>query len=164
GKHQYMVYGSTDGRSWQVVVDKSQNQKDVPHDYVELASPVKFRYLKLENLHMPTGKFAISGFRVFGKGAGEKPEPVRNFVALRSSRERDGNRFVSWLKWQQNPLADGYHIYFGKDPGKLYGSIMVYGANEHYFTGMDRFDTYYFQIEAFNENGISPRTDVIRVE
>jgi hypothetical protein len=45
----------------------------VPHDYVELAVPVKARYIKLENLHMPTGKFAISGLRVFGKGSGTVP-------------------------------------------------------------------------------------------
>ncbi len=32
---------------------------------------------------MPTGKLAISGFRVFGKGAGKIPEAVQNFVVLR---------------------------------------------------------------------------------
>jgi len=32
---------------------------------VEIAKPVKARFIKLENIHMPTGKFAISGLRVF---------------------------------------------------------------------------------------------------
>jgi hypothetical protein len=50
------------------LVDKSKNKTDVPHDYVELKTPAKARYLKITNLHMPTGKFALSGFRVFGKG------------------------------------------------------------------------------------------------
>jgi len=40
---------------------------------------------------------------------------------------------------------------------------MVYGENEYYFTGMDRSDAYYFQIEAFNANGISKRTDPVHV-
>ena len=49
------------------MIDKSNNHKDVPHDYIELAKPVAGRYLKIENISMPTGKFALSGFRVFGK-------------------------------------------------------------------------------------------------
>ncbi|MEZ4793792.1 MAG: xylosidase, partial [Gelidibacter sp.] len=119
---------------------------------------------KLENLHMPTGKFALSGFRVFGKGSGQKPNKVENFIALRSNPEKYGERRSIWFKWQQNALADGYVIYWGKSPDKLYGSIMVYGKNEYYFTGADRVDSYYFQIEAFNNNGISERTEIIKSE
>lgn len=158
--HQYKIYGSNDGKKWQVVVDKSNNQTDVPHDYVELAIPVKYRYLKMENLHMPTGKFALSGFRVFGKGNGTKPNKVENFTVLRSSPKKYGERRSIWFKWQQNALADGYVIYWGKSPEKLYGSIMVYGKNEYFFTGADRADAYYFQIEAFNANGMSERSDI----
>jgi hypothetical protein len=64
------------------------------------------------------------------------------------------------MKWQQNPEADGYVIYWGKSPDKMYGSIMVYGKNEYFFTGADRTDAYYFQIEAFNANGMSERTEL----
>ena len=163
-QHQYIISGSVDGAQWEPVVDKSRNQTDVPHDYIELEAPVRFRYLKLENRAMPTGKFAISGFRVFGTGAGEKPDTVDHFIVLRAPREGNRNRTGSWMKWQQNPLADGYNIYFGKEADKLYGSIMVYGTNSYYFTGMDKSDAYYFQIEAFNGNGISERTAVVRVE
>ncbi len=46
-------------------MDKSANKTDVPHDYIELQTPVKARYIKLVNVHMPTGKFAISGLRIF---------------------------------------------------------------------------------------------------
>lgn len=162
--HQYKIYGSDDGKKWKVIVDKSNNLTDVPHDYVELSSPVKARYVKLENLKMPTGKFALSGFRVFGKGTGSKPEKVENFIALRSSPKIYGERRNIWFKWQQNSLADGYVIYWGKSPDKLYGSIMVYGKNEYYFAGADRTDAYYFQIEAFNANGISERTEFIKSE
>jgi hypothetical protein len=68
------------------------------------------------------------------------------------------------MKWGQNDAADGYVIYFGKSPDKLYGNIMVYGKNDYFFTGMDREDTYYFQIEAFNNNGIGPRTEIKKSE
>lgn len=159
--HQYKIYMSNDGKNWKVLVDKSKNDKDVPHDYIELEKPAKARYLKLENLHMPTGKFALSGFRVFGKGAGEKPKAVENFMVLRADPEKYGERRSAWIRWRNNDAADGYVIYFGKAPDKLYGSIMVYGKNEYFFTGMDRVDTYYFQIEAFNNNGISERTPVL---
>ncbi|OPC03663.1 xylosidase [Elizabethkingia ursingii] len=162
--HQYKIYASNDGKSWKTIVDKSKNQKDVPHDYVELETPVKARFLKMENLKMPTGKFALSGFRVFGKGTGEKPSAVENFAALRAEPRKNADRRSVWFKWKQNDLADGYVIYFGKSPDKLYGSIMVYGKNEYYFTGADKSDAYYFQIEAFNANGISERTPITKSE
>jgi hypothetical protein len=158
--HQYILYGSNDGKKWDIIFDKSQNNTDVPHEYIEFSKPKTCRFIKLENIAMPTGKFAISGFRVFGKGKGKAPEKVENFVPLRASKERYGNRMAAWLKWAQNPTADGYVIYFGKDKDKLYGSIMVYGKNEYYFTGMDAPDSYYFQIEAFNNNGISEGTEI----
>lgn len=162
--HQYRMYTSEDGRHWTVAADKSRSLADVPHDYVEFARPLKARFVKLENLKMPTGKFALSGLRVFGRGSGDAPEKVARFAVLRSGPKNEGNRLVSWIKWQQEPTADGYTIYFGKSPDKLYGSITVYGKNEYYFTGMDKNDAYYFQIEAFNNNGISVRSEVVRCE
>lgn len=162
--HQYQILASNDGEKWTVVVDKSANKTDVPHDYIELEKPIQTRFLKLVNRHMPTGKFALSGFRVFGKGSGKTPEMVKRFVALRADPKKNGERRSAWIRWQQSDDADGYVIYFGKSPDKLYGSIMVYGKNEYFFTGMDRTDAYYFQIEAFNNNGIGPRTEVSKSE
>jgi len=157
---QYIIYSSLDGKTWKVLVDKSKNKSDVPHDYVELDKPVKARYLKIVNIHMPTGKFALSGFRVFGKGAGAKPGSVREFMVLRGDAERRN----SWLRWEPIDNATGYTIYMGIAPDKLYNNIMVYGKNEYYFNGMEKDMPYYFQIEAFNENGISVRTKVMEVK
>ena len=162
--HQYKILASNDGKKWTTLIDKSQNKTDVPHDYIELETPAKARFLKLENIKIPSGKFALSGFRVFGKGQGKVPEMVQNFMVLRADPKKFGERRSSWLRWQQNNEADGYVIYFGKSPDKLYGSIMVYGQNDYFFSGMDRTDAYYFQIEAFNSNGISKRTEVIKVD
>jgi hypothetical protein len=162
--HQYKILGSLDGKKWTVLIDKSTNKTDVPHDYIELEKPIKARFLKLENIKMPTGTFALSGFRVFGKGNGKAPDEVKNFIPLRASTDSGAERRNCWLKWQKNENADGYVIYFGKEPSKLYGSIMVYGKNEYYFNGMDKSDTYYFQIEAFNNNGISKKSEIKKVE
>ncbi|WP_417351053.1 family 43 glycosylhydrolase [Flavobacterium alkalisoli] len=162
--HKYIIYASNDGKKWSILADKSKNTKDVPHDYIQLEKPAMARYIKLENIQMPTGKFAISGLRVFGKGNGEKPGMVQNFAPLRSAPRKKGERRNVWFKWQQEPNADGYVIYFGKSLDKMYGSIMVYGKNEYYFAGLDKTDAYYFQIEAFNNNGIGPRTEIKKSE
>jgi xylan 1,4-beta-xylosidase len=158
--HKYIIYVSDDAKDWKILVDKSKNTRDVPHDYIELEKPAYGRWLKIENIQMPTGKFALCGFRVFGKGSGKKPDAVQNFVPLRAEARKKGERRNIWFKWQQEPSADGYVIYFGKSSDKLYGSIMVYGKNEYYFNGADRSETYYFQIEAFNNNGIGPRSEI----
>ncbi len=109
---------------------------------------------------MPTGKFALSGLRVFGHGRGARPALVQNFVVLRG----DSDRRNAWLKWRMSPDATGYVIRAGIAPDKLYTSVMVYGANEYYFRAMDKSRGYYFQIEAFNENGISARSPTVRAE
>lgn len=92
--HQYTLYHSLDGKNWQVLVDKSRNRTDVPHDYVELPTPVKTRYLKVKNHHMPSGKFALSGLRVFGQGGGSPPAAVQGFVVLRTEKDKRS----AWLK------------------------------------------------------------------
>ena len=158
--HQYIIYSSEDGKKWKVLVDKSQNKTDVPHDYIELEKPVEARYLKMENIHMPTGKFAISGLRVFGNGHGAVPDTVKHFIGLRGDSERRN----IWFKWQTVNNATGYNIYFGEAPGKLYNSVMVYGNNEYYLHALEKDRVYYYQIEAFNEDGVSPRTEVQRAE
>lgn len=158
--HKFKIYVSDNGKNWKLLLDKSKSNKDVPHAYFELEKPAKAQYLKLENIAMPTGKFAISGFRVFGKGNGKVPSKVDKFVALRTEPKKKGERRNVWFKWQQEPNADGYVIYFGKSADKMYGSIMVYGKNEYYFNGLDQSEAYYFQIEAFNNNGIGPKTEV----
>ncbi len=84
--HQYKLYYSVDGKKWNLLVDKSNNKTDVPHDYVELEKPVQARFIKLENIHMPTGKFAISGLRVFGNGNGAKPDKVKQFYCVKNRK------------------------------------------------------------------------------
>ncbi|GAC1589445.1 MAG: family 43 glycosylhydrolase [Hymenobacter sp.] len=155
--HQYKLYHSLDGKNWQVLVDKSRNRTDVPHDYIELAKPVKTRFIKLENMHMPTGKFAISGLRVFGLGGGAKPAVVKNFVVLRTEKDKRS----AWLRWAPVNGAYAYNIYTGLAPDKLYSCLMVHGANDYTFKGMDKDRPYYFTIEALNENGISARTPIV---
>ncbi|MDP4223164.1 MAG: family 43 glycosylhydrolase [Bacteroidota bacterium] len=156
--HQYKIFESRDGKKWNLLVDKSLNRADVPHDYVELEQPVKTRYLKLINIKMPTGKFAISGFRVFGNGSGEKPAPVTGFTVLRTEKDPRS----AWIKWNLSDNAYAYNIYYGAEPGKLYNCVMVYNTNNYWLKTMDRDRKYYFAIEAINENGTSEKISTSR--
>ena len=158
--HQYKLWYSVDGKKWQILMDKSRNKTDVPHDYIELQKPVEARFIKLENIHVPTGKFAISGLRIFGSGHGSKPDSVKSFIVLRTEKDKRS----AWLKWFPVDNAYGYNIYVGTAPDKLYNCIMVYGANEYWFKAMDKNIPYYFTIEALNENGTSQRTQIIKSE
>ena len=158
--HQYKLLYSVDGKKWNLLVDKSKNKSDVPHDYVELPNPVEARYIKLENVHMPTGKFAISGLRVFGNGNGEKPDAVKGFIVLRTEKDKRS----AFIKWKPVDNAFAYNIYYGTDPGKLYTSIMIHSNNEYWMKTMDSQKAYYFTIEAVNENGTSSRISTIKVE
>jgi len=158
--HRYRILASSDERRWTVIVDKSRNNTDVPHDYVELQLPVNARYLRLENIHMPTGRFAVSGFRVFGKGTGEKPDAVKDLIVLRTEKDKRS----AWIKWCPSDNAYAYNIYMGTEPDKLYNCIMVYDANEYWLKSMDKEKTYYFVIEAVNENGVGPASNIVKAE
>jgi xylan 1,4-beta-xylosidase len=158
--HQYKLYSSTDGKKWTVLVDKSNNKTDIPHEYVELAAPVQARYIRLENIHMPTGKFAISGFRVFGNGNGAQPDTVKQFIVLRTEKDKRS----AYIKWSPVNNAFAYNIYYGTAPGKMYNCVMVYSANEYWFKAMDNQKSYFFSIEAINENGVSARSTLVKVE
>ncbi|MBX2922005.1 MAG: family 43 glycosylhydrolase [Chitinophagaceae bacterium] len=158
--HQYKLYYSADGKKWKLLADKSNNATDVPHDYIELSQPVQARFIKLENIHMPTGKFAISGLRVFGNGGGAKPDQVKQFIVLRTEKDKRS----AYMKWSPVDNAYAYNIYYGTDPGKLYNCIMVHDLNEYWFKGMDSQKTYYYTIEAINENGVSEKYPVLKAE
>jgi xylan 1,4-beta-xylosidase len=158
--HQYKLYYSLDAKKWTLLIDKSNNKTDVPHDYVELEKPIQAKYIRLENIHMPTGKFAISGLRVFGNGNGAKPLAVGNMFVLRTEKDKRS----AYIKWQPVDNAFAYNLYYGTAPDKLYSCIMIHDFNEYWFKAMDLQKTYYFTIEAINENGVSEKYKIIKVE
>ena len=102
----------------------------------------------------------VDNVRVFGLGAGEKPDTVKQFFVLRTRHDKRS----AWLKWSPVDNAFAYNVYFGTDPQKMHNCIMVHDANDYYYKGMDKDKTYYFSIEAMNENGVSARGAVVKVE
>ena len=158
--HQYKLFYSVDGKKWEILADKSKNKKDVPHDYIELAKPVQAKYIKLVNLHMPTGKFAISGLRVFGNGNGDKPATTKNLIVLRTEKDKRS----AYIKWAPVDNAFAYNLYYGTAPDKMYNCIMIHDFNEYWFKAMDSKKKYYFTLESVNENGVSEKCKIIEAE
>ncbi len=158
--HQYKLWYSIDGIKWKILKDKSSNKTDVPHDYVELENAVQAKFIRMENVHMPTGKFAISGLRVFGNGNGGKPNAVKPLIVLRTEKDKRS----AYIKWQPVDNAYAYNLYYGTAADKLYNCIMIYDFNEYWFKAMDKLKTYYFAIEAINENGVSPLSEIIETK
>lgn len=154
--YQYKIESSADKRNWKTIVDKTQNKKDCPNDYIELDKKVKTRYLRIINYRVPSGNFAISGFRVFGNGNGEKPAPVN---AIKLTRKEDRRSVV--LSWDQSENAIGYTICYGIAKNKLYQSYQVYGDTSLTINSLNSELPYYFTVESFNENGIMKSKKVV---
>jgi xylan 1,4-beta-xylosidase len=147
----YRILASDDRKKWEVIIDKSNNAKDACHDYIELEKPVSARYLKIENVKVPGGKFSIYDFRIFGKGKGKIPEEVSDFTVDRYPADPR----KALVKWAKDDHATGYIVNYGTDINKLYTSVMVYDSDSVKLTGLNRGVTYYFNIDAFNESGVT---------
>lgn len=156
--YRYKIEGSIDGKNWKTLVDRSDSYKDVPNDYVELSVPQTVRYVRYENIHIPTPYLSISDLRVFGIGSGKIPGKITNFAVNREKDRR--NALVTWSK-QDN--CQGYNVLWGIAPDKLYQSWMVYDDNELQLRCLNVDQPYYFSIEAFNENGVGERSKVVEV-
>jgi hypothetical protein len=157
---QYVLEISDDGKNWKTLVDKSRNQKDAPHDYIEFSKAAKGRFIKLTNFRAASGKFAVRDLRVFGNASRAKPAEVKNFTVRRNPN--DGRKAV--LNWQSSPNADGYTIRFGISPKKLYGSYQVNKGNSLIMNGLNKNVKYYFSIEAFNAGGAAESRRIISAE
>jgi hypothetical protein len=156
--HRYIIEGSMDRNSWKVLVDRRNNFRDVPNDYVELERPVETRYVRFHNILAPMKNLAISDLRIFGSGMGKPPKDVRDLAIKRSNDRRD-----ALIKWESQDNCQGYNVRWGIAPDKLYSSWMVYKNNFLQLRCLNTDQEYYFAVEAFNENGLSPLSDILRI-
>lgn len=157
--HRFTIEVSEDGESWQTVVDRSKSYKDSPNAYIVLNQPVEAKYIRYNNIEVPGKNLALSEIRVFGLGKGEKPDKVNDMNVQREEDRRDAT-----LSWNPVDGAQGYNIRWGVEPDKLYNSWLLYADNQLLMRCFDKATSYYITIEAFNENGISEPTEVIKME
>jgi len=149
---QYLLEYSTDNKNWKTLVDKTTNTEDLTHQYHVMKTPLKAKYLKVTNYRVPGGTFAISGFRVFGTGTGKKPAKVTSFEVVRDTNDP---RNVT-LTWKKGANAIGYNIRFGIEKDKLNRVYQVYDNSKLTIRSLNKDQKYWFAIDAFGENGITP--------
>lgn len=157
--HQYLLEYSTDNKTWKTLADKTQNSTDVPHDYIELATSVNARYIKLTNYKVPESTFALAGLRVFGNGGGNAPSIAEGLNLVRPETDR----CVVNLKWNKKTDAVGYNIRYGIQKDKLYHNYQVFGVDSLTIRSLNSFQKYYFTIDSFNENGITKGENIIEL-
>ncbi len=158
-KHRFIIETSDDNKNWQTIVDRSKSTIDAPNAYIVLDNPLKAKYVRYKNIEVPGANFAMSEFRIFGVGLGDKPEKVVDFIVQREKDRRDAS-----FSWKSVNGAQGYNIRWGIAPDKLYQSWLVYDTNTHFMRNLDRDTSYYFTIESFNENGISEKSPIIPIK
>lgn len=156
---RYTIEGSLDGNEWHTIVDRSNSYKDTPNDYAELETLEQLRYIRYKNVKVPTPSLAISEIRVFGLGNGKAPTTPKKLTLKRHDDRRDID-----IDWAEVKGAQGYNVLWGIAPDKLYSSWLVYGDHNLLMRCLTVDQDYYFAVEAFNENGVSTRSQVIHVE
>lgn len=149
--YQYVIEVSDDKARWKKIVDRSTEHRDRPHDYIQLENATRARYVRITNIHFPSGKFSISGFRVFGKSDKPSPGKAELYSVMRSQEDR---RCVT-LKWKKVEDAVGYSIRFGSRPDKLFNTYMIYDDLEVTLRCLQTGQPYYFAIDSYNEGGVT---------
>ncbi|CAN5817026.1 family 43 glycosylhydrolase [soil metagenome] len=149
---QYLVYNSLDDRHWEILVDRSNNRRDAPHEYVELGHSVRARYVRITNsADTPAGgKFSIRDLRVFGVSPVAPPAEAGGLSVRRHEDDRSAT-----LTWNAVRGARGYIVRFGLTPEKLYGNYQVSTDTTVTMNSLNRGVPYYFAIDVFNEGGVT---------
>jgi hypothetical protein len=158
-RQQFMITGSDDGAEWKILADYSENTRDMPHGYIELDNAAEARFIRYEHVYCTNEYLSISEFRVFGKGKGNQPETPDNFNVVRQDDRRNAD-----LTWDPVLDATGYVIYWGIAPDKLNLSAMMYDEPNYELRALNTDVSYYYQVEAFDENGVSGRSEVLQTD
>ena len=159
---QFKIYHSIDGKKWELSADlTTEPKRDRPCAYVELPNAVKARFVRYEHVYVAAPNLAISEFRVFGRGAGNAPA-----IPTKTNARRDIDPRNAFISWQKVPDAVGYNILWGISPDKLYQTYQVWhdAPNELQIRALTVGQSYYFAVEAFNQNGVSAVGETVFVK
>lgn len=148
---RYVIEYSNDKKNWKTLVDKKNSTDNSIHHFEVISTPVQAQYIRISNIHSPYSAFAISDFRIFGTGTGTPPAQVLSFFAARDFRNPNNIK----LTWKKKSDVTGYNIRFGTKKDKLLLNYQVFDDSPVIFRVPNKSKTYWFQIEAFNENGVT---------
>lgn len=159
---EFTLSASRDGKTWTAIADlRGGERRDRPNAYVELPSAVRARYIRYDHVHVGAPNLAISDIRVFGKGAGAPPATPEAFQVRRDGDD-PRNAFISW---KEVPGAVGYNILWGIQDDKLYQTYQVFAdqRTQLELRALSLGQPYSLAIEAFNENGVSSVSPIVRI-
>lgn len=158
--YRYVIDVSDDGKTWRPLIDRSNNQRDAPHEYIQLDRPAFARYARITNVHTPAGAvFSLSGLRIFGSGLGALPH-----VVARPTIKRNETRRFADVSWTEVEGADFYVVRYGTRPDLLTLSHQVYDGTHVKLAGLNVEQAYYFSVDAVNDSGIAKGTGVAKAK
>jgi xylan 1,4-beta-xylosidase len=156
--YRYLIEQSSDGSHWETMVDRRNNQRDAPHEYVQLDTPVLARYVRITNLHTPgNAKFSISGFRLFGNGLHQAPGRV---TGIKVKRDAEDPRKAA-ISWKPAQDADFYIVRFGVKPNRLFENYQVYRTTHLDLASLNIGVEYSVTVDAVNDSGIARGETVV---
>jgi len=149
---QFRLRASRDGVQWTTVVDLSGERRDRPNAYIELARPVRARFIRYEHIHVGAANLAVSDIRLFGNGDGSRPATPTVLTARRDRDERDAT-----ITWKPVPGIVGYNVRWGISPSKLYETYQRFAdqGTTLELRALTVGQSYWAAIESFDENGVS---------
>ncbi len=149
--YRYVLEVSDDCKTWTTLLDRRDNTRDAPHEYVQLDRPVTARHARLTNIHTPGGAvFSVSGLRFFGSGLGHPPEQVSGVKAARQP-----NRRLMDVSWDKSPGAGFYVVRYGIAPDRLTLNWQVYDGESVTIPGLNTGPDYFVTVDAVNDTGIT---------
>lgn len=149
--YRYTVEASENGADWFILIDHSDGKDDLPHEYFELEKPRRLRAFRLTNRGaVPAGgKFAVSGFRVFGQA--DTPAPAA--PAFTAERLADGREMK--VSWSPVDGAEGYIVRWGIHPDERNTHWQVIGDCEAVIRCLTRGVRYSVSVDAYNRGGLT---------
>lgn len=150
---QFRLHASLDGRTWSTIADLAQGERrDRANAYVELAQPVRARWIRYEHVYTAGPNLAISDLRVFGTADGGRPATPRRLAARRDADTRN-----ALITWEPVRGAVGYNVRWGIAPTKLYQTYQVWAdaPPRLELRALTVGQSYWVAIESFDDSGVS---------
>lgn len=158
---QFRIDASRDGAKWRTIARTRGPRRDRPNAYLELEKPVDARFVRYAHGHVGGAHLAIADLRVFGNSTGAPPAPPQDVAAVRDKDARN-----AMIKWRPVDGAVGYNVLWGVRPDRLTLTYQVFaddaehdGVAAQTLRSLNVGVEYFVAIEAFNEAGVSDRSD-----
>ncbi len=141
---------SADGDRWEAIRDTRGEDADTPHLLATLAEARPGRFVRVTAGQLPyDAPFTVSGLRVFGTSAGDRPDEAGSVKAVRA------DPMSADVAWDASLRAHGYNVRYGAAPDKLYHCWQVNGATSLHLSALNAGVEYWVAVDAFGETGVT---------